>query len=139
MKKPASNITTLGSQASVRALSAQRRSRLRATRTEPIRQLRSVAEAAIPDPPAPETGARALLFEWGALGTVWGGVLGLGFALILIPIALFGLNYVVFAGPTLIAATLATAIMLGAAGIVAGFVRHASRKLDCIPFQARKD
>ncbi len=88
-----------------------------------------MAEPAIPDPPAPETGARALLFEWGALGTVWGGVLDLGFGLILIPVALFGLNYVVIAAPTLIAATLATAIMLGAAGLVAGFVRHARRKL----------
>lgn len=139
MKNPASNITTLGNQASVRALSAQRRRRLRATRPEPVSQLRVVADTVLPDPQAPETGTGAHLLAWSALGTMWGGVLGLGFALILVPIALFGLNYVVVVAPTLITATLTTAIMLGAAGFVAGLVRHASRKLDCIPFQARKD
>jgi hypothetical protein len=139
MKNPASNITTLGNQASVRALSAQRRRRLRATRPEPVHQLRIVTDTGLPDLPAPKTGGRAILFEWGVLGTMWGAGLGLCFALILVPVALFGLNYVVVAAPTLITATLTTAIMLGAAGFVAGLVRHTSRKLDCIPFQARED
>jgi uncharacterized membrane protein len=66
-------------------------------------------------------------------------MLGFGFALILFPLALFGLNYVVLLAPTLIAATLTTTIMLGAAGMVAGFVCYASRKPDLIRFQARED
>ena len=135
MKNPVSNITTLGNQASVRALSAQRRRRLRATRPESMRQLHIVADTAIPDPQAPETGARALLFEWGALGTRWGAVLGLGFALILVPVALATIGSLMIAYPDSRALQVALAVgsaVAGVLGIASPGLRKAAMVLLCV-------
>lgn len=55
-------------------------------------------------------GSQAL--KWAALGALWGGLAGTGFAVLLVPAYLFGVDFIILASPTIALAGLAAAAAL---------------------------
>ncbi len=63
-----------------------------------------------------------VVWEWLVLGAVWGGFLGLGFSMILVPAALLGSDFLLSAAPVIMVATAVAALVVSLCALTVGLI-----------------
>ena len=122
MSNQPSNVTLLGDKASVRAMTAQLRRGKRGAVGVGQSAGAALAAGRVPRK-VPGTNPKIHgLLEWGVLGGVWGGLFGLGFAMIFVPMASLGVKLLAPMVPVILAATLASIVVLSIGAVCVGAV-----------------
>jgi len=117
MSKKKSNVLELGDKSQVRAALADRRRRKRlAISTGDGQPLAFEAE----ERAAPRSKAlsMAIIFEWGALGALWGGLFGFGFSMVIVPLAILGREFLARVAPVVVVASLVAAVGVSVAAMI---------------------